>query len=410
MYTIMLDGSTFYDPRLEEYSIEAPIIEREANRIGTLTFTIYPDHPRYADLSLFSSLLRIYRDGTLYIVMRPIKRTRKMFDGVEYECEEMFGVLRDTVYRPDAYGTVDNMFDRLYTMLLNHLAEASTAYAFSRATVVCTRAFDDQIEEEGEKFAINDYKPHFDLMMDTSVDKYGGYLFAEYLDNNMVLHYQTEDELPQGTQQVTFGENMKDLFIESGGEGFFTRVIPLGKDKETSQSYQNRGGSKNIPQDIVGQTVQTGPTSYSDSVDYIPDWEYELATGVIIEHVERWEKIGKKKTLYNRGLAYLNEHKLRFSQSVRLTGIDLHDLDLTIDAFDFLTRVYAYSAIHGIGAYYLVRKMELHLAAPEQSEIEIGTEEPNLTDLTTATAARSNGLIGDLSSRVFGLENPSATT
>lgn len=407
MYTIMLDGTTFFDPRLDQYSIEAPILEREANRIGTLTFTIYPGHPRYNDLELFSSLLRVYRDDTLYIVMRPIKRTRKMMDGIEYECEEMMGALHDTVYRPDAYGTANLMYERVGYILANHVAEhAGTPYHFVSYPLYCTRAFDAQLAEEDEPFAVNEYKPHWDVMMDNTVDEYEGYIFAQYLDDRMIFHYQTEDELPQGTQHITFGENMKDVFIESGGDDFFTRVIPLGVDVKTSQAYQDLGGKKNVPKNIIGQRVQTGEHSYSESVDYIPDWQYEDATGVVIEHVERWENVKKKSVLYQKGLAYLNEHKLRFAQNVRLTAIDLHDLDLTIDAFDFMTRVYAYSEVHNIGAYYVVRKLELHLASPEESEIEIGTEEPSLTDLTTAAANRSAARTSDLSSRVFGLENP----
>lgn len=406
MYTIMLDGETFFDPRLDQYSIEAPILEREANRIGTLTFTIYPDHPRYNDLELFSSLLRVYRDDAMYIIMRPIKRTRKMMDGLEYECEELMGNLRDTVYRPDAYGENNSLPSRFMHILAN------IPYHNNRITYgYCTMTYNTQLAEEDEPFAITEYKPHWDVLFDETVNKFeDGFIYARYdtydEDGKIYLDYRIESELPQGTQHITFGENMKDVFIESGGDGFFTRIIPLGIDVKTSQSYQDLGGKKNRPKNIIGQRVQTGEHSYSESVDYIPDWQYEDATGVAIEHVERWENVKKKSVLYQKGLAYLNEHKLRFAQNVRLTAIDLHDLDLTIDAFDFMTRVYAYSEVHNIGAYYVVRKLELHLASPEESEVEIGTEEPSLTDLTTATANRSAARDSDLSSRVFGLENP----
>lgn len=417
MYTIMLDGETFFDPRLDQYAIEAPILEREANRIGTLTFTIYPDHPRYHDLELFASLLWVYRDDALYIVMRPTKRTRKMLDGVEYECEEMMGVLNDTVYRPDAYGKDNSLSSRFITVLNNHRAAVtSTAtYRFNTNGSTCTSAFDSLLAEDDEPFAVTEYEPHWDVFNKEFVNQFDtGFLYATYHEQldpvypagEMHLHFHTADELPRGSKGIIFGENMKDLFIESGGDGFFTRVVPLGADKKTSQAYQDNGGKKNIPIDITGQTVQIGRYTYSDSVDYIPDWEYEQATGVIIEHVERWDKVKKKASLYKKGLAYLNEHKLRFAQNVRLTAIDLHELDVSIGAIDFMTRVTAYSAVHNIPVEYVVRRVELHLASPEESEIEIGTEEPSLTDLTTAAANRSAARDSDLSSRVFGLENP----
>ena len=243
-------------------------------------------------------------------------------------------------------------------------------------------------------------------MTERTVNKFDDlFLFALYRDASWSIKCVTENELPTGDQTIEFGDNMKALFIETGGDGFFTRLIPLGVDKSTSKSYRNNGGGNKTPLTIKGQSVVVGPGDYRDtSVDYIPDWEYEQAHNVIIEHTERWPTLKTAGALYNRGLAWFNEHRLRFSSTVRLTALDAHDLNADIDALEFMTRVYCYSAVHGIGAYYVVRKQHLCLADPSQSEIEIGTETPSLTDLTTATARKSSNTIDAIDDRVFGLE------
>lgn len=407
MYTMTLDGNPFFDPRVEEYALEDPIIDREANRLARMTFTIYPDHPCYSSITLFGSMIRVFRDGALMLVMRPIKRTREMMDGMAYECEEWMGTMRDYVARPTALGVVeylgaliDYCTQWMYTYISN------VPYRYNSAINTVTSAFSAEIAAEGKKYALEGYKTVWDYLNEYVINKFDGlFFYAEYMDEQWTSHCHIESELPVGEQAIEFGDNMKDLFIETGGDGFFTRLIPLGADKSTSKSYRNNGGGNKTPLTVVGQPVPSNEYgATSTDLDYIADYEFEKRYHIYIAHAERWPTIKTASALLSKGLAWFNEHKLLFSNTVRLTALDAHDLNADIDALEFMTRVYCYSQVHGIGAYYVVRKQHLCLADPSQSEIEIGTETPSLTDLTTATARKSSNTIDAIDDRVFGLE------
>ena len=71
MYTMTIDNMTLYDPTTSEYLLEAPLLHLEANKIGTLTFTIYQDNPQYEGIVLRQSIIRLYRDGAIYMLFRP---------------------------------------------------------------------------------------------------------------------------------------------------------------------------------------------------------------------------------------------------------------------------------------------------------------------------------------------------
>lgn len=88
-----------YDPTLTEYGLEAPEMQLEANTINTLTFTIYDWNPRFNDLQLRKSVIYVYRDGSLRMVFRPIKRKLNFQGGVEYTCEELTGLLNDIMLK-----------------------------------------------------------------------------------------------------------------------------------------------------------------------------------------------------------------------------------------------------------------------------------------------------------------------
>lgn len=103
MYTMTVDGERLYDPRLSEYFVEAPRLEREANRHGTLTFTVHEGNPKYGLIENMKSIVRVYRDGQIIGAYRPCKKRLTFRGGIEYTCEEMTALLNDILRRPKAF-------------------------------------------------------------------------------------------------------------------------------------------------------------------------------------------------------------------------------------------------------------------------------------------------------------------
>lgn len=105
MYTMTIDKRPLYDPTRTGYALELPDGMFEANKIGTMTFTIYPDNPEYYSITLRVSTIRVYRDGDIYSVYRPVRARRMFKGGVEYTCEELTALLNDFLHRPAAFPT-----------------------------------------------------------------------------------------------------------------------------------------------------------------------------------------------------------------------------------------------------------------------------------------------------------------
>lgn len=103
MYTMTIDKRPLYDPARTGYALEIPDGVFEANKIGTLTFTIYPEHPEYNSITPRVSVIRVYRDGDIYALYRPVRARRMLQGGMEYTCEEMTALLNDFMRRPAAF-------------------------------------------------------------------------------------------------------------------------------------------------------------------------------------------------------------------------------------------------------------------------------------------------------------------
>lgn len=103
MYTMTIDGRPLYDPTITGCALEMPSDTFEANKIGTMIFTIYPGHPEYYNIMLRLSIIRVYRDGIIYSVFRPVRAMRAFQGGIEYTCEELTALLNDFMHRPAAF-------------------------------------------------------------------------------------------------------------------------------------------------------------------------------------------------------------------------------------------------------------------------------------------------------------------
>lgn len=127
MYTITIDGRPFYDPITPEMALESPVLTLEANKIGTLEFTIYPNHPEYENVNLLKSVLTVYRDGEIISKLRPAKRHLNFKRGIEWTCEELTGMLNDIHRRPTMTDYTGNERYYLDGLLTDYSTIRSTA-------------------------------------------------------------------------------------------------------------------------------------------------------------------------------------------------------------------------------------------------------------------------------------------
>lgn len=397
MYTMTIDDRVLFDPSMLDYSLEAPRLALEANKFGTLTFAIYPNHPEYANVTTKSSRIKVYHDDVLIFEARPAQYHRTLHNGIEWTCEDAMSRLKDVAWRPEKYtagqatnhalawllgkynGVVDDYFS-----VVDPEDEYDHAWMKFTAGDVSVDGYEVGIETKDVA-----YDSIWDMIVANTIDKYGGYLVPEYSESDgITLHYLDEEHLPEQEQDIILGFNLQDLNIETDTEELFTVLIPLGKDQKSADPAV--ASDKKLPLTIDGL--------------YIKDND-KVAQFGWIEHVETWDEVDNAATLATKGNAYYGKHAGKVARTLTISALDLHDAGVNVASLKWLARAHVVSEPHNIEAWYPIRRMEISLGEPQASEIEIGTERETMTDRLRKDARRAQKYYMTLDDRVWDLED-----
>ena len=186
-------------------------------------------------------------------------------------------------------------------------------------------------------------------------------------ENNLVyLDYLTDEDLPEASQKITFGENMTDLFIETSSDSTYSVLVPLGAD------YEEGEGDETVTKPLTVESVNGG-------LDYI-----ESAEGIALygrrETVMRWDDIEDADALLAKGREYLDSIAVKFEETVDLSAIDLHNADANVESFQWMEKIQVESSVHGLSEKYVLSRISIPLDSPKSANIKLGETKRTLTD------------------------------
>lgn len=365
MYTIYHNGSLMYSPEFDEYTLEAPTVTLEANKFGTLQFTIYPDHPEYSRLSKITSVLSVYKDGALYRQFRPTYSKRVFRGGMTHKCESVLARLNDFQFRPFDYISPENatnaIEDFVETVLDSYNARVDSSLQILKGNILVTDP-NNYIH-----YSSLDYLGHWDVLQSRLVDTHGGYFMERYSGGKIYLDYLREEDLPTSTQAIRFGENLTDLFIETDSANTFSVLVPTGADIEVADEYGETHTER-----LTIKTVNGG-------LDYI-----ESAAGIALygrrETTQRWQDVTQPQNLLTKAQEYLQSIAVKFKETVSLDALDLHNADASIVSYNWMDKIPVESAVHDIDETYILYKITLPLNNPLSGKIQLGETRLTLTD------------------------------
>ena len=99
-YRIFCDDYILYDSDLNEFQLGNPVLKQELNAVDELTFTIYPNHPYFNNISKLSSEIKVFRDDNLLFKGRVISSELGFRGEKKIVCEGVLAFLLDTIIRP----------------------------------------------------------------------------------------------------------------------------------------------------------------------------------------------------------------------------------------------------------------------------------------------------------------------
>lgn len=345
MFTITNNGSAFYDPRLQGFLVDKPKLTQEANSFGSLSFTLYPPHPAYNNLTKINNILSLYQDEVLIGKYIPTYKRRVFNSGIEYKCKNIICLLDDYYYRTTEFtGTAQAFIESVLSSYNSHVGESYKIYS-------------GNIHSASVKYETPVPDTCWDALQ-AVVEKDKGYFAPRITGGTIYLDYLAEADLPVSEQKIVFGENMTDLFIETDTDSCYSVLYPYGttEDDEVVSIASVNGG-----------------------VDYLENASAVAAYGRREKRIS-WTNVESPAQLLSLAQEQLSEIAALFSESVQLSAVDLRDAGVSVSHLAFLTLIDCVSAPHGYSHRYPVTRMETVLDAPQSVSISLGPLPMTLTD------------------------------
>ena len=357
MYKIYKNNIPIYDLADEELVVESPNLSLEINKVGTLSFTIYPSHPYFDELNK-RDVLTVYKDNSIIYKGYIISDEQLMYNQKKIECEGVLGYLNDSIVRPYSFtGTPGEHFANLIDI---HNSQVTEHQQLKVGTITVTDPNDYIVRS-----SVN-YESTWDVLNEDLIKKLGGYLKVRYEDDGTYLDYLADFD-DTSTQVIEFGENLIDVLVKNNAADVYTVVIPLGAEIENEDGTAERLTIKSV----------------NDGLDYLINQEaYELY-GWIVAPVEEttWDDVTLASNLKTKATNFLNNQSVMLKSSIDLSALDLNVVDKDIESFFIYEYVRFISAVHNMNERYLLQKINIPMDRPQNMKITVGKEISSLTGI-----------------------------
>lgn len=391
MYRVLCDNKVLHDIRDEEYMLLEPKISLELNKTGNFDFSILPRHPNEGIINKLKSKISVYEDSELLF------EGRSLTDEIDFQrtgqiaCEGELAFLLDSIQRAHTYGSespevhkADNNIDIFKALIAEHNSQVGAEKQFTVGVI-------DIDSVPITKLATN-YETTWDFINTNFIGKYAGYLRVRHENGVRYLDY-VKQYGKVSNQVIRFGENLLDLKKYTKAENIKTAIIPLGANGQTK--ITNINGGK----------------------DYVYNQDAVDLYGWIFEKVD-FPDVVDAQTLLVKAQEYLKTC-VNLAITIELTAVDLHMIDVDINAIRLGDLVPCVSQQHGllstmgdVSTYYLVSKYEIDLENPANNKIVLGRTISSLTDKVAGTSNLTNivqGMAGSVNTAVNTANNAANT-
>lgn len=374
-YQIKCDNNILYDLRDKELFVESPNLNLEINKVGTLTFSIYPDHPYFDRLIKLKSRIVAKRGNKDIFRGRIINDEQGIYNEKNIECESSLAYLNDSIYRPGSFnGTPEELFTLIFN---NHNSQVTDDQKLKKGNVTVTDP-NNYISRIWK-----DYLSSWDLLKTRLLDTLGGYLVERYEDDGTYIDwledFKTGDNLLVSTQTIEFGENLVNILAKNDASTTYSVVIPLGYEIENEDGTKERLTIKSV----------------NDDKDYLVNETALAAYGWKVAPVSEttWDDVTLASNLKTKGQNYLNNQAVMIASTLEITALDLAAIDQDIEFFFIYKYVRIKSTPHNFNKAYLLKSITIPFDHPESTQITLGETSNTLTGIELGNKQKIDGVI-----------------
>ncbi|MGX8233946.1 phage tail spike protein [Bacillus subtilis] len=370
MYTVKLDGQTLFDPRVDELKIYNPKLALEVNTTFGFDFTIYPNHPLYAQIKRFKSVVEVFQGNTLLFRGRVLNDEIGFYNDKSVICEGDLAFFNDSIIRPYEYTGGVKEFVQLVIDEHNKQVDPSKRFEIGNVTVTDPNDYITRSSVEPAK--------SWDVLNDKLIKMLGGYIMVRRENGTNYIDY-LEDSNYRSIQEIELGSNLLDLTRRIKGESIITALIPYGTKLEDEEGNETDDR-------LTIEEVNNG-------VDYVYDQEAVDLYGWIFG-TETWDDVTLGSNLLRKAREELAK-RITMDVSIELTAVDLSMMDATFDEFRIFEYVKVNSPSHLLDDYMLVSKLDIDLLNPQNNTLTLGLDYATFTErqLETEKAVKNVDVI-----------------
>lgn len=361
MYRIMAGDALLWAPTLQgqRYPIIDPVLTFERNKAATLSLTVPDDNVRKNIIALCNPEIKVYDGenrvfrGRVLTNDKDFKRSRKIY------CEGDLAYLRDVVVRPYTYTGTASAFMTDMIGRYNAIMGSGNYKHFEAGTINVTG---ESITRKNDQ-----YPDMLSEITDKLLNVYGGFLSTRCeieLDEHNVPHEVTYidyvEDPGDGEQTIKYGKNLLDLNEKNDASPLYTRIVPLGANKNEHR--------------VTISSVTTG------NVDYI---ENPTATSTygLIESAQTYDEIEIPQDLKAKGETELQK-AINPKNTIEISAVDMSLLDSSESRLEVGKTYKILSVPHGyVESTDKARltRAEIHLAKPAANVYTFGNVDAGIT-------------------------------
>ena len=355
----LIFASDWADP---EYQLISPIIKMEANKAGSVEFTMLPRNPFYDTLSIMKTRIDVYRDEELIFSSRVLSNDTDTYKQRKVYCEGALAYLVDSIFGPSKGTRTAEEHFRL--LIESHNAQVEDNKKFTIGSI--------EIDEKAEShiFGEDNYRETFSAIQSDLIDSFGGYLRIRYENGVRYIDY-LKSYNTTSSQTIEFGQNLIDLMNKQTGEDLFTVLLPIGKDKLTIEAA---GDSQ----------------KYTHNGKYLENAEAIASYGRILK-TEDFGDITDAGTLMEKAEKYMTDNYKGIPPELSIKAIDLHQFYPTVRPFNLGDSITVKSLIHGVERILICTAIEVNIKDPSKTQY-------TLTDPNQITLRKDRTLTGSSAS------------
>ena len=350
MYQVLIDGRDLYYPGDSEYAVLDAVVKLQLNDSGTFECEVPATNPEYGNIKNRISMIQVLKDEK-EIFYGEVRESEKDFYGTKqvYAVGEL-AFLFDSIQPQAKYQDMTSR-QLLETWLNIHNSQVEDKKKFYVGMVTVHDSNDSL-------YRFTNQETTLDCIREKLCERLGGYLRIRKVNGRRLLDLVTLQEYGKICEQpIEFGENLLDYTENVSASDLYTCVIPKGARLEESP--------------IEGLEAYVDITSVNDGKDYLYSEEAVAVYGWN-RCVVSWDDVTQPANLKKKSKDWLKDNQFE-TMILDLSAADLSSLNTDIESFELGDSVPVYSQPHGMDRTFPVQKLELHLQAPSEDRLQLGS-------------------------------------